>query len=145
MSANHSFPTPEGIARTEQLGPHFAKIFLPETALPFHVFSEPDFGPPHDHPFPFTSHVLLGGYVEDIYTLQPDGAYTVERIERKPGTSHKVEAGTVHRILELPAGLCITRVDAGLTERTSGFYDFRPDGIWHRYWHEEEWQRYPRK
>lgn len=135
-----SYPTPVHLVRPEQLGPHFLKLHLLDRQ-PLHYFTAPDTGPPHDHPWPFTSHVLVGGYIEEVYTLHPDGTHTVEVVERLPGTSHQVEAATVHRIIALPAGHCLTWVEPGPAERTSGFYDFRADGTWHRYWHEQEWRR----
>ncbi|MET4106046.1 hypothetical protein [Hymenobacter sp. UYP22] len=134
-----SYPTPEGIARTEQLGPHFAKVFLPETPHPLHIFTQPDTGDYHDHPFSFVSHVLLEGYVEQVVTLLPDGGHRVDVVHRFPGTSHRVEAHTIHRIIELPAGYCVTRVEAGPVEQTSGFWRFDELGNWHRYWNETEW------
>lgn len=135
--SHQSYPTPESAARIERMGPHFAKFHLPGSLI--HLFTEPDTGPPHDHPWPFISHVLAGGYTEEVYTLHEDGTHTCETIERLPGSSHRVEASTVHRIIDLPAGLCITRVEPGPYERTSGFYRFDDAGIWRRDW-DKEWK-----
>lgn len=135
----HSTPTPAEVARIEEMGPHFTKVHLPGSQV-LHRFTEPDAGAPHDHPWGFTSHVLSGGYIEDVYTLRPDGIATVERKERRPGTSHQVEAGTVHRIVGLLAGECWTLVEPGPLEQQSGFYHFDGAGIWHRYWHEAEFR-----
>jgi hypothetical protein len=145
MSANHSFPTPEHVVRAEWLRPGFAKIFFEETGRPCHYFTEPDHGPAHDHPHDMRSHVLVGGYVEEVITPLPLGGYTREVVERRPGTSHVVSAGTVHRILSLPAGHCLTHVEPGPPAGRWGFYDPRPDGtIWHRYHDEHEWHPWPR-
>ena len=76
-----STPTPAHIARIEPMGPHFTKVHLGNGQV-LHRFSEPDTGPPHDHPWGFTSHVLSGGYIEDLYMLRPDGIATVARVER---------------------------------------------------------------
>lgn len=137
-----SYPTPADAVHAERMNDGFLKVHTPEG--PLHVFTQPDLGHPHDHPWPFTTHIIEGGYVEEVYTIHADGSHSMEVVERRPGTSHHVEAGTVHRIISLPMGFCLTKARPGTTERTSGFYDFRPDGIFHRYWHEEQWQRWPR-
>ena len=135
-----SYPTPAHVVHTERLSDGFLKLHLPDG--PLHIFTQPDLGYPHDHPWPFTTHIIEGGYTEEVYTLHADGTHSMQVIERRPGTSHKVLASTVHRIVSLPAGFCVTQVRPGLMERTSGFYDFRPDGIYHRLWHEADWHPY---
>jgi hypothetical protein len=77
----------------------------------------------------------------------PGGGYTREVVERKPGTSHLVAAGTIHRVLSLPAGHCLTHVEPGPPAERWGFYEARPDGtLWHRYHDEpaDAWQPWPR-
>lgn len=103
-----STPAPPEIVRAEHLRPGFSKFFIPESGRPFHYFTEPDVGPAHNHSFGMVSHVLAGGYVEEIYTIAPDGTWRVETVARRPGTSHYIAAGTIHRILSLPLGHCFT-------------------------------------
>jgi hypothetical protein len=134
----NSFPTPDYVAPVEHMGPHFTKIHFPTG--PLHIFTQPDTGDAHDHPWSFTTHVRLGGYVEEVYTPQSDGTVKMEVIERKPGTSHVVKADTIHRIISLPSGFCITQVEPGIPERKSGFYRFGENGISHRYWDEHEFK-----
>lgn len=132
----HSTPTPEQAVRVEPLGPHFSKYHLAHGLL-VHRFTgaEPD-GEPHNHPFSFVSHVLSGGYIEEVFVLHPDGTHTVTRYERLPGTSHDVAAGTVHRLVELLAGECWTMVEPGPWEQKSGFYRFEAGRILFRFWDE---------
>lgn len=137
-----SYPTPPEAIHVEQMGPHFTKVHLP--GGPVHIFTEPDTGPAHDHPWPLTTHILAGGYVEEEFVLHADGTHSVITHERRPGTSHQVQAGTVHRIVALPAGFCVTRAEPGPKQQEPGFYEFRPDGTYHRYWYEPEYQRWPR-
>lgn len=103
----------------------------------FHRFTGVEHGFPHDHPFPFQSHVLKGSYVEEIYTL--DGKVT--RVTRKAGDCFQVPAGRIHKIVELPEGECWTLMLPGEREQVSGFYEFQDGGkILHRRWNETTWK-----
>lgn len=108
--------------------------------LPVHVFTRCEDIWFHDHPFSFISHVVAGSYVEEILVANPDGSYRVETRTRLPGTSHQVEATTIHRLIELPDGFCVTRVEYGPSVQTPGFYELRDGELYHRYWHETEWR-----
>jgi len=110
--------------------------------LPFdaviHQFNEPDQGDPHDHPFSFTTHILSGGYKEIIYTIHPNGKYSTEYVERKPGTSHKVKATDIHKIVSLPNGPCYTLILPSPWERKPGFWRFEYSGAKFRTWDQPE-------
>lgn len=108
---------------------------LPRAAV-LHRFGDIDRGDSHDHPWPFRSIVISGGYVEQVYQL--DGS--TETIHRRPGDSFEIPATHIHRIVELPEGECWTLVLPGSHERTSRFWQFRDDGAWSRAWHEHEWK-----
>ena len=128
--------------RIEEMSPVFTKLHL--EGLPFaavlHRFSDIDRGDPHDHPWPFRSTILSGGYVEQVYHPK---AGLVETVERKPGDSFDIGAGHIHRIVDLPAGECWTLIQPlGLKEQEPGFYQFREDGVWQRRWNEPEWSRH---
>lgn len=125
--------------REERMGHHFTKWHiggLPRSAV-IHRFSETDNGDPHDHPWGFTSFVIHGGYVEQVFQL--DG--TSQLIHREPGQSFYIPAQHIHRIVDLPAGECTTIILPGEHEQTSGFYQFREDGAYHRYWDQPDFQR----
>lgn len=109
------------IARCEPMSSAFTKWHLDAPAV-LHRFTAPDSGDPHDHPFGFTTQILSGGYVEEVYTLTADGGWSVSLHHRWPGTSHHVEATTVHRIVALPQGECWTVIRPGPWERKSGFW-----------------------
>ncbi len=98
----------------------------------FHSFTLPDDGDPHDHPWAFSSHILSGSYVEDVYAL--DG--TVVRFRRCAGTVHQVPATRIHRIVQLPQGPCLTLVRAGPWEREPRFWRFDGEAR-SRQWNED--------
>lgn len=109
--------------RRERIGPGFVKYHIgPDTAAPWplrpvlHHFTEPDAGPPHDHPWPFTTTICTGSYVEEVFTRE-GGVWRCDRILRQAGTTHSVPARHIHRIIDLPDGECFTLVIAGPRER----------------------------
>jgi hypothetical protein len=125
--------------REERMSDVFQKFHidgLPVGAV-LHHFADVDRGPAHDHPFPFRSIILYGGYVERVF--QMDGSS--ELITRKVGDSFEIAASHIHRIEELPAGDCWTLMLPGPHEQTSGFYEFREDGAYRRFWYENEWAK----
>lgn len=113
----------------ENMGDHFRKLHLQPGAserVTLHHFTAPDSGDPHDHPYDFTTLVLSGGYVEEVWEpVLPDGwggsvEWNKKLFFRAPGTSHRVASAAVHRIVSLPAGECVTAVvwhDAGVERR----------------------------
>lgn len=96
----------------------------------------------HCHPFDFTSHVLSGGYKEKVYRLYGKGVWGYEIIHRNPGTSHFVEAATIHEIIDLPEGECVTFITHGKHTRKSYEWKFEESGIWVREWNEKEFKKY---
>lgn len=122
----------------ERMSNEFTKFHV--QGLPFHPclhrFTGPDGLGPHDHPWGFMTFILWGGYVEDVYTITGD-TWTVERVYRAPGTSHRVEAEHIHRIVELPMGECYTMVIGDPWKRETRFWDFG-EKIRSRAWHEPE-------
>lgn len=120
----------------------FTKVHI--RGLPFdavlHRFTDAEPGAIHDHPFSFVSHVLKGGYIEKVYTINPGGYWHSELIHRKPGTSHTVTATCIHEIVELPKGECWTLILPGVHERTSCFWKFYPNAIAYRPWNSDNWQ-----
>ena len=125
--------------RIEKMNRRFTKYHL-DGPWPFaavmHRFSGPDLGDPHDHPWSFHSFVLSGGYTEEVF--RPDG--TSFFADHAPGSSHFVNASTIHRIVRLH-DICWTLILPGPPERKSGFYQFREDGTYHRYWDKRKWTR----
>lgn len=120
--------TPENVVRVEVLGPHFTKFHLNNGQV-LHLLTMADTGLPHNHPWGFLSHVLRG-YRERVFTPHADGTWSEEVIDRLPGTSHRVEAKTIHLIEELFDGYALTLVEPGPKELDWGHFAFREDGIW---------------
>lgn len=127
--------------REERMSDAMLKIHvggLMGTAV-FHDFTGVDLSDPHDHPWPFHSHVLFGGYVEEVYDLATGW---MTRVERKPGDAFHIDAGHIHRIVELPAGRCNTLIIPGEHVQVSGTYQWRDGGPWRKTWHHgAQWER----
>jgi hypothetical protein len=113
--------------------------------LPFdavlHHFTKPDEGDLHDHPYSFVTHILKGGYKEEIHQMRADGWFIFSKVDRRAGTSHRVEATTIHRMIELPEGDCWTLVLPEPKVRDSRFWRFEENGSYSRAWHETEWTK----
>lgn len=128
------------MTRVERMSEQFAKLHLDvgRFALTLHHFTGPDAGDPHDHPYPFTTTILAGGYVEEVWRRGKDG-WESRRVHREPGTTHRVGARTIHRIVELPEGECVTAVvwhTEGVARREPRFYRLRGGVMQSRRWNE---------
>jgi hypothetical protein len=130
----------------EHVHPGFTKWHLNqagEQPWPFrpvlHHFTTPDVGEPHDHPWDFTTTVLRGAYVEEVWTKELcTGAWLAQRFLRGVGDRVFVNAEHIHRIVELPEGECWTLCEYGPCRRESLFYRFDGDRVITRPWHQAE-------
>ncbi len=93
------------------------------------------------YPWSFETEILDGGYVEEVFNLDPGGGWRSELVHRLPGETYHVDAAHIHRIVELPTGECWTLVRAGPHTRETRFWRFR-DIIQSRAWHERRWTRF---
>lgn len=125
--------------RTETMSEVFTKFHLEglPCAAVLHRFTAADEGDPHDHPWPFRSFIISGGYRETVFGLYEGSTMTYARC---PGDSFEVPASRVHRIETLFHPECWTLiVPLPGPHRTPGFYRW-VDGVrQHRFWHETEW------
>lgn len=129
--------------RIERMNDHFVKLHLGDGRVA-HWFTGAD-GPdadPHDHPWSFTSTVLEGGYVEQVFDLTRPGDPPQE-IERRPGDTFHNEAGTIHRIIRLLERECWTVIRPGPWERKPGFYRFEDGLALRRAWDEPDFRPLP--
>ena len=117
------------VTGVEVMGPHFTKYHLSDHGV-IHKFTERDVVKPHNHPFGFTTEILWGRYAEELYVPNPDGTVSTFQKVWGPGTTHRVEKGTIHLLVDLPDGECWTHVSPDADREPWGFYDFRPDGVW---------------
>lgn len=136
---HYPFNLPSPVDRIERMGPHMKKHHLANGQV-IHHFTRPDVGHPHDHPWPFNSTILVGGYEEEEYILHSDGTYTLVRHIRLPEQTHHVQAKTVHRITQLLEKDCWTLISPGKKVNVPGFYKFEETGIKHRFWYERGWR-----
>ena len=131
-------PPGSAIVRVERMSPAFVKYHL-DDGRALHRFTRPEpFANPHDHPWSFDTHIVAGGYVEEVFTFRPDGGWQSELIERLPGTTHHITADHIHRIVALPAEESWTLVRAGPNERMTHFWRFG-DSVHHRAWNRRRW------
>lgn len=132
-------------AREEQMNNVFTKWHI--DGLPFnatlHRFSKVDMYPyPHDHPWSFTTHILKGSYIEEMYIVQGK-TWRKQYKLREEENIYRIRASHIHRIIELPQGECWTLVlpqECQHEKQESGFWDFRSDGIYYRKWNEKEFK-----
>ena len=135
----NSFATPESIVRTERMGPHFTKYHLTSGHV-LHHFKAANDKHFHDHPWPFRTSILHGGYVEEVAHTTDGGQLLTTTVKRLSGTSHEVKAGTIHKLTGLLDSDCWTKIEPGLKEREPGFYKANNRGVWHRFWYERKWK-----
>lgn len=121
----------------ERMSPAFEKLHLGNDRALHHFTQAEPHADPHSHPWDFTTTILTGGYVEEVFTITADG-WTSERIHRRPGATHRIEAGHIHRIVELPEAECFTFVQAGPHVRKVRFYRFGAE-VLVRDWDRDEW------
>lgn len=107
-------------------------------ALVLHRFVAPDTGPHHSHPFDCRSYILHGGYTEEL--LHPDGR--IELRHHRAGDVVEIPHDHVHRIISLHEGEAITLYEIlGPKIQEPSFYEFRPDGMWRRFWYEASFSK----
>lgn len=135
----YPFTLPAPVIQIEVMGSHMTKHHLANGQV-IHHFTRADTGHPHDHPWPFDSLILAGGYEENEYTLHADGSYAVACYHRLPGQSHRVMANTVHCITRLLQNECWTLVSPGRKVKEPGFFKFKHGRIYRRDWN-GRWRR----
>lgn len=124
----------------EHMNDWFTKFHLhgpwPFSAV-IHRFTQADGnGDPHDHPWRFRSIILKGGYREEIFDLAGNSYF----IDRRVGDSFVNKANHIHRIVEIFEPECWTIIMPEGESKKSGFYQFRDDGTYFRYW-DGDWSR----
>lgn len=69
---------------------------------------------PHNHPWPFRSAVLLGGYTEERFWLDEHGELHTEILEHNAGDVNTVPANVFHNVLSVKPGT-VTFLECGHT------------------------------
>lgn len=139
LTSYPSYPTPLTIVRVERMNDTFIKFHLDDTRV-LHHFTAANDAEYHDHPYPFRTSILSGGYVEEIAQVGSEGRLITTRIERRQGTTHRVESGTIHKLVGLLGTDCWTLIEPGEKQREPGFYRADAAGVWHRFWYETDWK-----
>ncbi len=131
---------PDGtrIVSIERMSRAFTKYHLDDGRTLHRFKMEEPHATPHDHPWSFETEILDGGYVEEVFHLDPNGGWHSERVHRLPGKTYHVDAAHIHRIVELPTSECWTLVRAGPHTRETRFWRFG-DRVQSRRWHERKW------
>lgn len=103
-------------------------IETPWFSLKLHRIRRPDNDRAlHDHPWPFTTLILRGGYLEEIPAGNceqyfPD-SWLTDHLMRRPGEIIRHRADDLHRIHRLPNGDAWTLVACGPRAREWGFQE----------------------
>ncbi len=126
--------------REEQMGPHMLKMHIEGQGAVIHQFTAPDHGDPHDHPWPFYSRILYGGYDEQVF--ERDGSYQIVR--HLPGSFFHVPAYHIHRIVTLLEKECLTVIfpQPQIMRRECHFWQFHNGRTSFRHWSKDEWTMY---
>ena len=132
-------PPGAAITRVERMSRAFVKYHLDDGQILHRFTREERHADPHDHPFAFTTMILTGGYVEEVFHLDAEG-WRSELVHRPPGTMHHISAAHIHRIVELPQRECWTLTRYGPWERDTHFWRFG-DGVHRRHWRARRWVR----
>lgn len=125
----------------ERMSRAFTKYHLADGRALHRFRLEEPHATPHDHPWPFETTILAGGYVEEVFHVAADGTWRSEHIHRLPGQTYRIEATHIHRIVGLPDGECWTLVRAGPHERSTRFWRFG-DVVQSRAWNRRNWVRH---
>jgi hypothetical protein len=134
-------PAGTTIVRVERMSPAFIKYHL-DDGRALHRFVRPEpHAYPHDHPWSFDTTILSGGYVEEVFTFDPDGSWHSAFVERQPGSCYAIGASHIHRIVALPEGESWTIVRAGPHERKTLFWRFG-ETVQRRAWNVRRWSTY---
>lgn len=133
---------PDGmrIVSVERMSRAFTKYHLDDRRALHRFGMEEPHATPHDPPWSFNTDILDGGYVEEVFDLDPSGGWHSELVHRIPGGTYHVDATHIHRIVELPTNECWTIVNAGPQTRETRFWWFG-DLVQSRAWHERRWTR----
>jgi hypothetical protein len=134
-------PPGAAITRVERMSRAFVKYHLDDGQILHRFTREEPHADPHDHPFAFTTMILTGGYVEEVFHPEPGGRWRAELVHRRPGTMHRIPAAHIHRIVGLPGRECWTLTRYHAWERHTHFWRFGEE-VHRRHWRSRRWVRH---
>lgn len=109
--------------------------------LSLHTFTVPDTGDPHDHPFSFTTHILKGSYVEEVWFYDELNEIWRSHVQdRKEGHAYDIWHNHIHSIIALPQGECTTIITPMEWIQQPSFYRFENGKAYKRQWNEIEFK-----
>jgi hypothetical protein len=89
VARNHA-PPGTSIVRAVRTSPAFVTYHLDDGSV-LHRFVRPEpHADLHDHPGSFETTILSGGYIEEVFTFEPDSAWRSAFVERQRGRFAKV-------------------------------------------------------
>lgn len=134
--------------REQQMGPHMTKFYLDHVKLGMpgacvlHKFTAPDNGDFHDHPWDFNSHILFGGYTEEV--MHFDGRMS-DMVEREEGAGFFIHRCHAHRIVRLHTDVVWTVITPKGLIFPNYFYRRMNEGLHRRLdAHGSAWEPYAR-
>lgn len=118
----------------------FSKVHIRPHGVVHKFFEpEPPDADPHDHPCDMTIYFFHSGYVEEIFTIEPDGRWSCDRHIRKEGDVIELPANRIHRIIKIIDGPCFTFATYGPMKRETHFYRFAGSEVLKRHWNSKDW------
>lgn len=100
-------------------------VQTPLFGLYLHNLEAPDKEDPHDHPWPFLSFIVRGGYLEDFYPYPWVCKTKVVPFMREQNwkrfSLHRMRTGSAHRIKSVQPGT-ISLILVGRRQRNWGFF-----------------------
>ncbi|RZL28738.1 MAG: hypothetical protein EOP64_03490 [Sphingomonas sp.] len=130
-------PAGTAVVWVERRSRAFTKYLLDDGRVLHRFRAGEPYANPHDHPWPFVTEILEGGYIEEVFRIGPDGWHS-EQVHRLPGQVYRIEATHIYRIVALPTGECWTLVKAGGHEPKTRFWRFETV-VRSRAWHDGKW------
>lgn len=100
-----------------------------------HYFLKGDNDPdPHNHPWRFSTYVIAGGYIDEVWKKNEDGTASFSHYEDcVPGKAYEREPDHIHRVMIPEGKTAWTLVFRGTRTKEWGF--FTKDGLipWRKY------------
>ncbi len=91
---------------------------------------------PHDHPWPFKTFVLWGGYDDEVWDVEGKTRRVLMWEHCRPGRLYSRPASHTHRVVIAPGRTAWTLVFIGRKEKEWGFYT--PQGFVHHIEYQQE-------
>jgi len=114
------------------------------TAMVIHEFTEPEpiDADAHNHPGDFISIIYKGWYIERVWSYNLNSCqWDYLDIRRQENTMHLVKAETIHQLIDVSPGGCITIAKFQPGRQQFRFFRFKDGKAWSKAPDEENYKR----